>query len=132
MQQFPQLEKSLSITKLDLHLKLIVQKVLTLISNAGGVGKTTVTLNIAYIAYQQGKSVVIIDLDNNLSLNDFTGLQQVPYEKSVERVFREDFDGNWYLTSIFDSDGKVAIVGGSDRFEPALLANQKRREYILQ
>ncbi len=132
MQQFPKLEKSLFITELDLHLKVIVQKVLTLISNAGGVGKTTVTLNIAYIAYQQGKSVVIIDLDNNLSLNDFTGLPQAPYEKSVERVFREDFDGNWYLTSIFDSDGKVAIVGGSDRFEPVLLANQKRREYILQ
>ena len=109
-----------------------MQKVLTLISNAGGVGKTTLALNIAYVAYQQGKSVVIIDLDNNLSLNDFTGLEQAPYEESIERVFSEDFDGNWYLTSIFDSDGKVSIVRGSDRFEPALWANQKRREYILQ
>ncbi|MGK7952716.1 MAG: ParA family protein [Xenococcaceae cyanobacterium] len=109
-----------------------MQKVLTLISNAGGVGKTTLALNLAYIASQKGKSVVIIDLDNNLSLNDFTGLKQAPYEESIERIFHEDFDGQWNLTSIFDSDGKVSIVRGSDRFEPVLWANQKRREYILR
>jgi chromosome partitioning protein len=109
-----------------------VQKVLSLISQAGGVGKTTIALNLAYIAYQKGKSVVIIDLDNNLSLNDFTGIPQVPYEQSIEKVFSDRFEGNWNLVDVFESQGKVSIVPGSDRFNASLISFQKRRENILR
>ena len=89
-------------------------KRLAIIADGGGVGKTTITINIAYVAYQKGKSVAILDLDNNLSINNFTGVNKVAKNQSILQIFEDDFTGDWNLISLFDSDYKVALVPGSE------------------
>ncbi len=47
------------------------QIVLSLLANAGGVGKTTLSVHIAYEILRRGFSVALIDLDPQRSLDVF-------------------------------------------------------------
>ncbi len=109
----------------------MVQKVLSLVSFEGGSGKTTTAINLAYVAYQKGKKVVIIDLDNNLSINIFTGIPAVERSQSIEKVFRDDFTGDWTLIDLFESEGKASLVPGSRKLNSDLISHVRRRENIL-
>lgn len=46
-------------------------KIITLFNHKGGVGKTTLTYNIAWSLYEQGKSVLMIDADPQCNLTEF-------------------------------------------------------------
>jgi chromosome partitioning protein len=50
------------------------QIVLSLIANAGGVGKTTLSVHLAYEIVRRGFSVAILDLDPQRSLDVFCGI----------------------------------------------------------
>ena len=47
---------------------------LLIASNAGGSGKTTTALHVAYELARVGKKVTIVELDHNGSISAFTGL----------------------------------------------------------
>lgn len=52
--------------------------VLTTISEAGGVGKTTISLNVAHALFLQGYRPLVIDLDPNGSMKTFVGFDNAP------------------------------------------------------
>ena len=104
---------------------------LTLLSNAGGVGKTTLTINLAYEIYLRGKTVAIVDLDNNCSLDVFLKLKPCEIENSVESVFTHHFQGNWHLKPVLGTNGEISVIQGSPNLSEKLIANERRREYIL-
>lgn len=107
------------------------QIVLALLSDAGGVGKTTVAVNIAYEWATRGRSVAILDLDSNHSLESFVGLKaESKSEKTSLEIFESEFDGNWQLKQVLQSE-KIAILQGHSSLTPEKIANRKRREYIL-
>ena len=107
------------------------QIVLALLSDAGGVGKTTVAVNIAYEWATRGRSVAILDLDSNHSLETFVGLKaESKREKTSCQIFESEFEGNWQLKQVLASE-KIAIVQGHSSLTAEKIANRKRREYIL-
>ncbi|HEY9864101.1 MAG TPA: AAA family ATPase [Candidatus Obscuribacterales bacterium] len=58
-------------------------KVISLFNQAGGVGKTTITLNLGYHLAQRGNKILLIDLDPQASLTLFMGFDPQSLEKTV-------------------------------------------------
>lgn len=75
---------------------------LAVISNAGGSGKTTLSVHLAYELNQRGASVVLMDLDPQGSLTLFCGLNPPEPEQTLAAVLRDEFDGNWPLVPCWD------------------------------
>jgi chromosome partitioning protein len=73
------------------------QIIISIIANAGGVGKTTIATHLAYGLGQKGISVALIDLDPQRALDVFCGLPSAHVEESIVQVLAKDFKGNWPL-----------------------------------
>lgn len=58
-------------------------KVISLFNQAGGVGKTTITLNLGYHLAQRGNKILLVDLDPQASLTLFMGIDPHSLEKTV-------------------------------------------------
>jgi chromosome partitioning protein len=88
---------------------------LMIASNAGGSGKTTTAVHLAYGLGKAGYRVTLIELDHNGSLSTFTGLEPTPDEdETLLKVWKSDFDGEYPLQEIWSEhvDGVTAIQGG--------------------
>lgn len=57
--------------------------VLAVFNQAGGVGKTTVTMNVGYHLAEDGKRVLLVDMDPQASLTTFMGIDPDKAEKTV-------------------------------------------------
>ena len=76
---------------------------IAVLANAGGVGKTTLVSNLAYILSQNQVSVALIDLDPQRSLDTFCGLPEVSIEHSTVGLLSENFS-TWNLTQPWEID----------------------------
>lgn len=109
-----------------------MQIVLGILANAGGVGKSTLAVHIAYELGQLGRKVAILDLDPQRSLDVFCGLEPVDSQESLVNVLSKDFKGQWPLINIWDSDsiqvcqGHPSMSSMSDQ-----LVTRRRGEYAL-
>ena len=87
---------------------------LCIVSNAGGSGKTTLSIHLAYEISRQGFSVALIDLDPQGSLTLFCGLPTPALHQTSATVFQERFDGNWPLVKCWvkQTEGVEVCQGG--------------------
>ena len=103
-------------------------KIISIINQKGGVGKTTTVINLASALTQQGKKILVIDLDPQG--NATTGLGLSNSEKSDETIYgilngtksisevikKTKFDNLDLITSNVDLSGlEVETAGDSDR-----------------
>ncbi|MFK7864207.1 MAG: ParA family protein [Pseudohongiellaceae bacterium] len=110
------------------------QKVISIMSNSGGVGKTTLTVNLAYQLARKNKTVAMLGCDPNGSLTLFCGLDDPPKEKTVDWVLRPDFQGDYPLFPVWRDriDGIDACLGGLPLTETSQrLVLDKRGAYLL-
>ena len=107
-----------------------------ILSNAGGSGKTTTTVHVAYELGRRGISVVLFDLDPNQSLQLFTGVDPGDsYTIADILPDLKNFDGHYPLIPCWtEHTDKVDLIpgGGQDliRLSSELVIN-KRGAYLL-
>ena len=103
-------------------------KIISIINQKGGVGKTTTVINLASALTQQGKKILVIDLDpqgnattglglSNLERSDETIYGILNGTKSISKVIKKtNFDNLDLITSNVDLSGlEVETAGDSDR-----------------
>lgn len=61
-------------------------RVIAVLNQKGGVGKTTSTINIAAALAREGKTVLVVDLDPQANATSGLGIQKETIEKSVYEV----------------------------------------------
>ena len=103
-------------------------KIISIINQKGGVGKTTTVINLASALTQQGKKILVIDLDpqgnattglglSNLERSDESIYGILNGTKSISKVIKKtNFDNLDVITSNVDLSGlEVETAGDSDR-----------------
>lgn len=60
-----------------------MSQVISLFNQSGGVGKTTLTMNLGYHLAQRSHRVLLMDLDPQSSLTTFMGLEPLDIEKTL-------------------------------------------------
>ena len=107
---------------------------LAVISNAGGSGKTTLSVHLAYELGHLGFKVILMDLDPQGSLTLFCGLSQPEPEHTLAAVLKDNFDGSWPLTPCWsEHTSHVAICQGGMALTQTAdeLVLHKRGAYLL-
>jgi len=60
-----------------------VTKIIALFNQSGGVGKTSLTMNLGYQLAQRGRTVLLVDMDPQASLTSFLGLDIYQLDKTI-------------------------------------------------
>jgi chromosome partitioning protein len=113
------------------------QVILWIGANSGGVSKTTIAVHLGYEMAKQGYDVALLDLDTNVSMNQFCGLEppDPPPDLTMAAIFDESFSGEWPLITPEwgTPKGKFQVCqGGPVMIEVSLaLSVRNRREYVL-
>lgn len=91
-----------------------MQKVIPIMANSGGVGKTSACCNIAYQLAKRGQTVAMIGCDPNGSLTLFSGLDDPEADETMDYVLRSEFSGDYPLFPVWRDriKGIDAILGG--------------------
>jgi chromosome partitioning protein len=105
-------------------------------SNAGGSGKTTTAVHLAYAIAREGFTATIVELDISSSLSSFTGLPMNPDPPdSIAAVFEPDFDGKYPLRSVWaDRTDKITAIQGGEAIERVIreIPLNPRGHYLLK
>ncbi|MDD0810847.1 cellulose biosynthesis protein BcsQ [Curvibacter sp. RS43] len=95
-------------------------KIIAVVSSKGGVGKTTVTANLANALARQGRTVVVMDLDPQNALGLHFGIAPTEYRG----VSRASLSGQSWRSVVFESRSGVYVLpygvvneDDRDRFE---------------
>lgn len=65
-------------------------RVVSIFNQAGGVAKTTLTMNLGYHLSQHGKRVLLVDMDPQASLTTFMGLEPYDLEETIADSLLKD------------------------------------------
>jgi chromosome partitioning protein len=91
---------------------------LLIASNAGGSGKTTTALHLAYELARLGKKVTIVELDHNGSICAFTGLGDDPEPARTLHKLWDNFDGKDPLESFWaEYAPNLSVIRGGHSIE---------------
>lgn len=108
---------------------------LLITSNAGGSGKTTLAVHLAYEMGAKGYKTTLIELDSNSSFRVFLGLNPPREDVSIASVLRKTFKGVYPVSPIWqDYLSTVTAIQGGDPLRDAAteINGYDRREYILK
>ncbi len=108
---------------------------LTIASNAGGSGKTTMASHLAYVIGAKGYKVTIFELDQSGSLCIFAGLAKVDAKHSVAAVLNKNFDGYYPLVPLWaDHLSTITAIQGGEEIEQSIqeIYLNARRYYTLR
>lgn len=111
-----------------------MKNIVSIMANSGGVGKTTLTINLAFQLARKGKTVAMFGCDPNGSLTLFSGLDDPEPSDTLDRVMRTDFDGKYPLYPVWQDriEGVEACLGGPPLLETSQrLVFEKRGAYSL-
>jgi len=88
-------------------------KVVVITSGKGGVGKSTLTTNIAYLLSKQGKSVAVLDADIGLAN------QQVLFNIKPQKTFFDYLEGTCELEEILLDTGynRITLIAGKSGYQ---------------
>lgn len=86
------------------------QMTLGIMSNSGGVGKTTIAAHLAYPLAKKGYKTLLIELDQQDSLRLWTGLSIADPDRSAAKIFQPDFKGEYPITPIWQEHTKNAFL----------------------
>jgi chromosome partitioning protein len=108
------------------------QIIISLIANAGGVGKTTLATHLAWALNQEKISVALVDLDPQHSLDVFCGCTPTALERSTIEVLSKEWKGDWHLQNIWNS--KIDLCQSHPKLDNLAddLVIRKRGEYTLK
>ncbi len=82
---------------------------ISILANAGGVGKSTLAVHLAYEVSQHDFSLTILDLDSQHSLDRFCGLKpSVPDQSMAQILGSKNFTGDWHLVPAWDGQIQVS------------------------
>jgi len=103
--------------------------IIALANQKGGVGKTTTTLNLGTALAQQGRRVLLVDIDPQASLTDSVGIDTVNLRRSTYEVLR----GELSLFDILQPIGMLTIAPATIDLAAAelQLASEIGRERLL-
>src|SRR6188508_858075 len=85
-------------------------RIIALMNQKGGVGKTTTTVNLGAALAEQGKRVCLIDLDPQAHLTINYGVEQ---SDDVVNMYDVLVDDRSFLEAIFKIDQNIALVPSS-------------------
>src|SRR5256885_1727327 len=71
-----------------------MSKIYAIANQKGGVGKTTTTRNLGAALVERGRTVLLIDLDQQGSLTAYCGVDPEALERSIYHVFASYIDFN--------------------------------------
>lgn len=66
-----------------------MSKIISIVNQKGGVGKTTTTHNLGYAIAEQGKKVLLIDLDPQMNLSTTMGIDCYAQKNSIYDVLKD-------------------------------------------
>src|SRR5690625_2274484 len=107
-------------------------KVIAIMTNKGGVLKTSLTTNIAGTLAQMGKKILIIDSDNQGNVGVSFGLNPDEYESSIYDVLLEDLPIKDVLVRVHENIDIVVANDDMNDFELNVLINFKEYDNLFK
>ncbi|MBD2179340.1 ParA family protein [Pseudanabaena sp. FACHB-1998] len=108
------------------------QIIIGIVANAGGVGKSTLAVHLAYELNKHKVSVALIDLDPQRALDVFCGLPPATPETSIVGALSKEFTGDWTLVPAWDMPNIEVCQGHPSMARLADdLVIRRRGEYAL-
>src|SRR6516162_6805684 len=107
---------------------MVPMKVLAILSQKGGAGKTTLALHLAVEAQRLGLTTAVIDLDPQASAASWGDGRQ---QESPVVVSAQASRLNQVLSAAKEADARLAIIDTAPHSESAALAAAREADLIL-
>ena len=103
-------------------------KIVSVINQKGGTGKTTTTINLGSALSKLGKKILLVDLDPQANLSYSLGIEE------PEGTLADVFAGNKELKDILVHQENLSVAPGSNELVDIeiSLVNQEKRESFLK
>lgn len=100
-------------------------KIIALFNQSGGVGKTTLTMNLGYQLANRGHHVLLVDMDPQASLTAFMGFDVTEQDKTVYDTIMSEDDEPIPVLQAHDMDLSPANIILANAEQELILADQR-------